>query len=1015
MLMYAKKFCLVSIWTLGSLLLIAGTASAELLFVQSFEKGLTPDYTLAAEKPLAVQGNLKTVEGWVTDAAVFGDDGLQSVTYQLASPFQQSREGTVRFNYTGKGRGEFFTLSGPGQSVTLSGDGKNVIATIVVRGKKITRNSPFDFSKKKIFVPVRWTADCIRVGYGDCLELPAPIPFAFDTVTIGSRTGTPARGALDEFAVYDEFQPPGTDRSEQLMLSWIPDKRVAAVVRELGYRIRLAEAQGFDVAYCKVPYHIARMAALRCRIKDLDAKRKKAMLEFVTSTCSDALVQVKGIVSGRITPLRVPDPDLTGLTVRHKALVTREGEPVLLAQPMRGPNINSTKGITNNNRIYVYDRDNWGGNPSANAIAEEMNKAIYVSSAILAVPRKGDPDRGGDEAEFLRHVRHVVRTIDKGFAETPCPRAFAISLLNYESGGHLFYDSRTLARFADYLARQYGEIRMLNFTWGTDYASFAEAQPPRWRKGDKKIVPNNRAAWYDWQTFSAENNTRFYREIKKISREELQHLHVPVNVVDCGQLMYPCRSGVIAYDWDAMAGVNDIAITEGLPRHPRTIQPFAIDPVIVFQDDLQVSLHRPDQTVINMEHHCATPGSGRYATDNYYACALFREMFHGASCVGLWSGFHPWGDSIYHGKPVKGYFASIYQRAGKGKELPGIATYYKAILDCRRLAKDIVRFRSAPASTALLYSTTTMRQIPPSHIRDNSWSEHEASFRRFYQALNPLGGRIHILTDRQIADGKCAAHKLIILPAVSHLSIPLVKALSDYTKNGGTLLIASGSLQFDEHHKVVTYLEALFGLRLAGWRLPGGRTIPSAELGADADAIEHLGVTYRAKPVHTRVIPENTWMDDRSELLTDGGLIEVFEPETADAKTLLADEQGLPVLYGLRYGRGHVYILTVPLTYISYLRILERIRTDIGIETPVRVETPDGTISPAVEMRCVQTGHAIVVYVINLMETPLEDVRLRVRGGAARYFDLIDNRPMGSHLSLKRLETRIIRIDLPAP
>lgn len=992
-----------------SVIIFSFNAHAELIFVQSFEKGLTPDYSLAAPKPVKVQGQLKTTVGWVTDAAIMGKNALQGVTYKIHSPFKGGKEGTVRFYYftkNGRPKGDFFTLRGPGETLTLSASGNKLTATITLKGKTIIRNTSFKYAKKPErngFVQVSWKPGIIAV-VDTRLDIPSSIPFAFDSVTIGSLKGTPVNGALDEFAVYDQWQMPETGKREAWMLSWLSDKRVAKVARELGYNIRRAESKGLDVTYCKVAYHISRMAALRCRIKALSAARKKEMLDFVYLKCDEASKQVKRILLGRGDQLKVPNPDLSGLTVKNRALTTKGGEAVLLAQPMYGPDIASTKGITNNDRIYIYP--NWTGANSSNTCAKEMNKGIYVTAFAVSDPSEKYP-RFPNPKKYLAHFAKTVKMIDDGFARVPCPRAFAINFLNYESGGHFDYNPLSLSAFSTYLKKKYGNISNLNFTWGTKYASFSEALPPKWKKGDKKITPDNRAAWYDWLLFSTNANTKFYQKLRTIIKDKLKHLKVPINVVDCGQLMFPSSSGVACYDWDAMAKINDMTITEGFPRSPWTIQPFAIDPAITFQNDLQVSSQRPDQTVINMEHHCATPVSGRYATGNYYACALLREMLHGASAVGLWSGFHR-GD-IYRGKPVKGYFASIYQRAIKGKGLRGIYKYYKAILDCRRLAKEIVRFRSAPADTALLYSYTTNRQLPPYQIRDNGWSEHEKSFRRFYKAMNPLGDRIHILTDQQIADGKCGKFKLIIVPSVSHLSIPLVKKLGEYVRNGGTLVLAPGSLMYDEHHKYIPYRRKLFGLELTGWQISGGRRIPFAELSAKPDAIETIAKNYRAKSSKDKVISvPGGGLSKQVKLFTESGLMEIFKSK--DSTTLLVNEQNLPVLGKVKYGKGSVYYITIPLEYASYLRILEKIRKDVGIKNVVRIENAQGEIPSGIEMRCVKSGNSLLLYVINLRESPIKDLRIKTDGNYSTFFELIRNKPMSDNFSLARLETKIIRI-----
>ena len=52
-------------------------------------------------------------------------------------------------------------------------------------------------------------------------KTPISIPFTFQSVTIGSQKGIPASGALDEFAVYDQWSLLGSDHDEAWILSWL--------------------------------------------------------------------------------------------------------------------------------------------------------------------------------------------------------------------------------------------------------------------------------------------------------------------------------------------------------------------------------------------------------------------------------------------------------------------------------------------------------------------------------------------------------------------------------------------------------------------------------------------------------------------------------------------------------------------------------------------------------------------------------------------------------------------------
>jgi hypothetical protein len=327
-------------------------ARAEVVLVQSFEHGLTPDYTVAASKPISARGKIRTTDGWVSKAAQFGKDGLRGVTYAVASGYPEAAEGTVRFHYKGGRRGVFWRLDGPEESLALAAD-DHLVLTARVGGKTHTLTAPFLISRRG-FVAVSWKPGMVRIG-DRVWKTDLRMQFGFTSVTIGAPPGAePPEGAIDEFAVYDEWQPLPSD-IEALTLAWIPDRDVDELVRRLGYAIRRAEAKGFPVSYQKVAYHVAKMAAMRFRFGILRTDAEKAnTLAFVQEKCRQALRETNDILGGGRKPLHVPNPDLTGLTIRNRCFVARDGEPVLVIQPMRGPDLNSTKGITNYTRIYIY-------------------------------------------------------------------------------------------------------------------------------------------------------------------------------------------------------------------------------------------------------------------------------------------------------------------------------------------------------------------------------------------------------------------------------------------------------------------------------------------------------------------------------------------------------------------------------------------------------------------------------------------------------------------------------------
>ncbi|MBP5181879.1 MAG: beta-galactosidase trimerization domain-containing protein, partial [Lentisphaeria bacterium] len=135
------------------------------------------------------------------------------------------------------------------------------------------------------------------------------------------------------------------------------------------------------------------------------------------------------------------------------------------------------------------------------------------------------------------------------------------------------------------------------------------------------------------------------------------------------------------------------------------------------------------------------------------------------------------------------------------------AILHMALKDARKLDHLILDGRRAVPEVGILYSQT-------SRIHDQGWgwagesplSRHMLSVSQYYSHFLSFGRSARVYAAEALLEGKMPPVKILIVPQAEFLSEAVQKALLDYAKNGGQLIIEGRAGKFDEFGRDSYYL-----------------------------------------------------------------------------------------------------------------------------------------------------------------------------------------------------------------
>ncbi|HVD77942.1 MAG TPA: beta-galactosidase trimerization domain-containing protein [Vicinamibacteria bacterium] len=752
-----------------------------------------------------------------------------------------------------------------------------------------------------------------------------------------------------------------------------------------------ARTMGLETIYQEIPLVTADLGLdVRPLISSFNDDRTKAeMFDYVAASCRAARVQLEELISGATrlpdvddtqvgAPLVPPYPRLQGRPIRDGFFRDEAGEP-LLALSLHSPSEKLTRFFaTPRQHIESYTAgggSRWTVDDSpvyaafnAHADAKRVGWDGWCGHLIRDRWSMGG---GREEVVICLESPDIKRAIEQ-YVEREAPRWMRNPELLYNIMGYelqyICYCERSQRMFREWLAKRHATIAGLNSAWKTSFPTFDEIAAPPAR--DSAPLPGaNRAAWFDWATF---NQERF-----------ADHLAWVKGVIRRFDRATPITAGG---SHSMLAGSNP---TSG------------IDEELMADRFNDLMLHEGGGSTMGADLHWALADRRVPLADpemSASASDLLPHFLHGKSIIQLF--YWPAQPSAEYPRMNESSIAHA-----RRWPLSQVAELLRVALDVRRLNKEIAALAAAPREVAILYSRTSLVQIPGALMRGTS-TPYLDELRRTYEASLYLDAGTTFITERQLLRGQAHRYKAILVPAARHVPPEVAATLLDYAKGGGHLVITPESLLADQYLRPLDFL-AQVGVDVVKSTAGGEGEVGSLEPQYD-QALRRTVATAGAVDSDITTRPD---AELGSEILQGRGIRQTLKLGQGSA-ALARFADGSPAVVKTATGAGTVWYLATPLEPQSYARLLDHILERAGVPRPVRVTGASGKRVWQVEARALRRERDWLLYVVNHGGTAV-DVNLSLPPGARALKDLRRGAalPPGHPITLDSGETRLIEIE----
>ncbi|UCH34897.1 MAG: beta-galactosidase [Armatimonadota bacterium] len=596
-------------------------------------------------------------------------------------------------------------------------------------------------------------------------------------------------------------------------------EELAALHEDLSDLIRRGAEKGQRLAYPRATNEVVRrfIGYLRADIEEGRLEVSEWNADYLLDSCRRAIDEARQCLDDPSRELTVPEYDMTKLEVRDGSFYSGD-HPVFLFGSLCWsaiandiPNLGEMgfnfveQEMGPNSVVMGPDELSWDRIREFEAIldrAAEHNVAIdfllsthyfpgWVYDAFPGTSLERQGGEGGFIHQCLEHPvsRKVAEEWLRAFIPRIKDRPALHSYILANEPLYVCYCDHCAVWFRDWVRSRYDSLDALNEAWGTALSSWGEITPPR------KADAASRAVWYDWCRFNQRRFSDYFVWMKKIIREmDAEHpIHIKVmnwTIFDEGGF----RLGIDREDLQLRAeeGISgcDMAMTPSTGDLGLSFGPGAMG------YDFMRSVC-PDRPVVDSEWHIIYNDPRRYPAPAGRA-SLWMSCLHGMNGANVWV----WG----RGQEAFDDGAILYH-AGLLEALA------RTTLDLRRLMPEVTKLQRARAPIAL-YMTQASR----------SGTRQEQELYAAYTGALFLGRPVNLITDRQLAHGVAAQYDVIVVAGSKYAPDESHRALEQYVRGGGTLVITEGALAFDEMGRERTDAP-LVGGRTGGVRLGAGRVV----------------------------------------------------------------------------------------------------------------------------------------------------------------------------------------------
>ena len=782
-------------------------------------------------------------------------------------------------------------------------------------------------------------------------------------------------------------------------------KQAASAIEQLKHEINIEEMQGMQTSYQRIPLITADVGlGIRNKLVWFQSEEEETkILKYIIKSCSGSAQEIERTLSAKqgnalIEPENdvashvkyqsfyvPPYPDFKKLKPKDGFYRDENGNPVLVFSMLQlntGPLMDYFAPF--NHRIESFTV---GGGSRYDIESSPVYKAFHNDSGTHRVGWDGwcghlIKDRwamGGKKEDVViclesPSIRQAVLDYMKlHYREWTDNQNLLYNIMAYELQ-YICYCNKSQEMFREWLSSKYDSVDSLNRSWKTNYKDFKEIKAPQSHNA-RPVDSVNRGAWYDWANF----NTRRFTDYLKWIKSEMQKFDptTPITAGGTSSILNSANS-VTGIDEEMIINeVDDVILNEsgGSP---------------IFSD-LLTSLSEKKKLMVDPELGGGTHG-------------ILLHFLHGKSDISKWW----WGNT------PSPEFLQMNQSSlphSKDISLGDIDEVLRLSLDIRRLGPEIAEFTRDEPEVAILYSKTSILQVPPQQVQSGRTAYIDALYSA-WEGSRFLGCRIGFVSEDQILSGKLKKIKLLIVPAVKFTKPGVVEEIKKYIQEGGAVVIIPESFMFNQYAQEKNWIAEL-GINITGVTMP--TVLGKNEKVQNYDQSFSQSILYGAVEKKITILSEDIFSNEPKALpMVSNGLVQTIGP---GSYTILAKfEDGNPAIVHSKIGSGSLYYLAAPLRSNDYHVLFSSLARTLTLKRPVTGIDQNKKLVTGAEVRAVERDDDWLVYASNLLPKPVEfDLLVERQHGAIQNLRSLLKLP-DEHIKLEPYQETIFRIEkLKAP
>src|SRR5215831_11207068 len=244
----------------------------------------------------------------------------------------------------------------------------------------------------------------------------------------------------------------------------------------------------------------------------------------------------------------------------------------------------------------------------------------------------------------------------------------------------------------------------------------------------------------------------------------------------------------------------------------------------------------------------------------------------------------------------------------KDISLSDIDEILRVSLDIRRLGSEIAEFTRDEPEVAILYSKTSILQVPPQQVQSGRTSYIDALYSA-WEGSRFLGCRIGFISENQILSGKLKKIKLLIVPAVKYTKPEVIAAIKNYVNEGGTTVIIPESFMFNQYAEENNGMKEI-GISITNVTFPA--VVGKGEKVQNYDQSFSQQILYDTVEKKITTLRDDIFSNESAPLMfMSNGLVQTIGP--GNYTVLAKFDDGKPAITHSKIGTGLLYYLATPL------------------------------------------------------------------------------------------------------